>query len=180
MMACVITPGVPTAMPSAIVLVPCGWCVPLMALTMAGKARGLHADDLDAGLERLGRRGHAGDQPAAADGDHQHVQLGHGVQHLQPHRALAGDDGFVVVGVHEHQPFALGQLQGMGARLVERVAVQHHLGAKAARALDLHARREARHDDHGAHAQALRVVGHALRMVARAHGDHAALRARRR
>ena len=30
-------PGVPTAMPSAIVLVPCGWCVPLIALNIAGK-----------------------------------------------------------------------------------------------------------------------------------------------
>ena len=62
----------------------------------------------------------------------------------------------------------------MRARFVQGVAMQHDLGAKAARAFDLDARREARHHDHRAQAQALRVVGHALRVVARAHGDDAA------
>ncbi len=42
------------------------------------KARRLHADDLDARLERLGRRGHARHQAAAANGHHQRVQVGHG------------------------------------------------------------------------------------------------------
>jgi hypothetical protein len=62
----------------------------------------------------------------------------------------------------------------MGAGRIERVAVQHHLGAEAARAFDLHAGREARHHDQRAQAQPLRVIGHTLRMVAGRHGDHAA------
>ena len=70
---------------------------------------GWRADRSDAGPQRLGRRGHATDQPAAADRDHQRVQLRHVGQHLQCHRALAGHDGLVVVGVHEHQPLLLGQ-----------------------------------------------------------------------
>ena len=37
MISRVSTPGVPTAMPSAMVLLPCGCCVPWTALTMAGK-----------------------------------------------------------------------------------------------------------------------------------------------
>ena len=37
MISRVIRPGWPTAMPSAIVLAPCTWAVPWMALTMAGK-----------------------------------------------------------------------------------------------------------------------------------------------
>jgi hypothetical protein len=64
--------------------------------------------------------------------------------------------------------------QRMVARGVEGLAVQHHLGAEAARALDLHRGRELRHHDHRAQAQALRVVRHALRVVAGRGGDHAA------
>ena len=63
----------------------------------------------------------------------------HGLPASRAHRALAGDDGLVVVGMDEDQLLLLGQLQRMAARLVERVAVQHDFGAEAARALDLHA-----------------------------------------
>ena len=51
--------------------------------------------------------------------------------------------------------------------------MQHHLGPEAACALHLDAGREQRHHDHRLHAQPLRVVGHALGMVARRHGHHA-------
>jgi hypothetical protein len=90
---------------------------------------------------------------------------GCGLQHLQPHGALARDDGVVVVGVHEAQVLRRGELEGVGARLVQRVAMQHHLGTEAACALHLHAGGEAWHHDHRAQAQALRVVGHALAPV---------------
>ena len=53
--------------------------------------------------------------------------------------------------------------------------MQHDLSPKTARALYFDARREARHHDHGAQRQALRVVGHPLGVVARTHGNHAAL-----
>jgi hypothetical protein len=138
------------------------------------KALRLHAHHLDAQLERLGRRGHARDEAAAAHGEDEHVQPRLLAQHLQRQRALACGDGLVVVGVHEGQALLMGELVGMRACFLQRVAVQHHLGAEAARALHLHAGREARHDDHRAHAQALCVVGHALGMVARAHRHHAA------
>jgi hypothetical protein len=138
------------------------------------KPHRLHAHDLDAGLEGLGRGGDAADQAAAAHRDHEHVEVRHGLQHFQPHRALARDDGVIVVGVHEGQVLRCGELEGVGARLLQRVAMQHHLGTEAARALDLHAGGEARHHDHRAQAQALRVVGHTLRMVAGGHGHHAA------
>ena len=84
MMAWVILPGVPTAMPSAMVLPPWGSDACLHRVEHVGKAQRLHADDLDAGLERLGRHRDAGDQAAAADGHHQRVELRHGLQHLEP------------------------------------------------------------------------------------------------
>ena len=67
----------------------------------------------------------------------------------------------------------VGQRIGVLAGFFQRVAMQHHLGTKAACALHLYAGRKTRHHDHGAQSQPLRVVGHALRMVARAHGHHA-------
>ena len=73
----------------------------------------------------------------------------------------------------ESQTLGGGQLVSVLARGLQGVAVQHHLGTEAARALNLHAWGEARHDDHGANAQALRVVGQPLGMVARAHRHHA-------
>ncbi len=75
--------------------------------------------------------------------------------------------------MHKHQLLVLGHRIGMGAGLFQGVAMQHHLGTKAARALHLDTRREARHHDHRPHTQLLRMVGHALGMVARAHRDDA-------
>ncbi|MCY1365980.1 hypothetical protein D9M69_528560 [compost metagenome] len=74
--------------------------------------------------------------------------------------------------MHKHQAVARRQLARVGPGFVQRVAVQHHLGTKAACAFNFHARREARHHDHRTNAQALRVIRHALGMVAGAHGHH--------
>lgn len=75
-------PGELTAMPSAMVLTPPTCCVPLTTFTIA-EAIHLHADDLDRRPARAGRHRHARDQPAAADGDHQRVEVRHRVQHFQ-------------------------------------------------------------------------------------------------
>jgi hypothetical protein len=122
----------------------------------------------------LRRGGDARNEPAAADRHHQHVEVGHLLQHLEAHRALAGDHRGVVVGVDEGEAFARAErvrvLRGPG----ERVALEDHVGAVHLRALHLVVRGAARHHDHRAHAQARRVVGDALRVVAGAHGDDAA------
>ena len=94
---------------------------------------------------------------------------------LHAHRALPGDHFRIVVWVHEGERAFAFQPQRLGVRLGVRVAVQAHLGAARAHRIDLDARRGDRHDDGGAAAQALRGKGHALRMVARTRGDHAAL-----
>ena len=74
--------------------------------------------------------------------------------------------------MHKSQVFLLGQRQRMGACLVQCVTMQHHLGSETPGALDLDARREAGHHDDGTQAQPLRVIGHALSMVARTHCHH--------
>ena len=139
------------------------------------KPGGLHANDFNIGLQCLGRRGHACNQAAAAHGNYQRVQIRHFIQHFQTHGALAGHNGFVVIRVNKNQPFTFGQHQRMGARLIQRIAMHHHFSAKAPRAFNFDARCKARHHHHGAQAQTLRVISHALCVVARAHCNHAAL-----
>ena len=133
----------------------------------------LNAHHFDAGLQGLGRRGHAGYQPATADGHHQRVQIRNFLQHFQRHCALPGDDGFVIVGVHKGQLTLLGQCKRVCAGFFQRVSMQNDLGTKPACAVYLDAGREARHHDHRMQTQSLCVVRNALRMVARAHGNHA-------
>ena len=113
------------------------------------------------------------DQPATADRDHQHLEVGRRLQHLQGERALARDHGRVVERMDEGQAVALGDLPGMAGRILDALALEHHPGTEAPRVLDLHERRVARHDDGRRDAQAPRVVGDALRMIAGGHGDHA-------
>ena len=137
------------------------------------EALGLDADDVQVGADRLGRRRHAGDQAAAADRDDQGVDRRLLRQHLERDRALAGDDGEVVERMDDGEAALLGELQAGDARVVEGVAVEHDLGAEAARVLDLHARGEARHDDRRRDAQPLGVVRDRLGVVAGRDGEHA-------
>jgi hypothetical protein len=166
-------PGLLTAMPSAMVLAPCGVRAAGDGVHRAGKARRLHADHADAGLERLGRRGHAADQAAAANGTTSVSRSGCSASISSasvpwPAMMASSSNGCTKVSPCSR---ASACVRAGG---VERVAVQDHFGAEAARARHLHAGGEARHDDDGADAQALRMKRHALRVVAGAHGHHAA------
>ena len=93
---------------------PAAWCVPCTALTIAGKRVVCTPTISMPGLRARAATRHAGDQAAAADRHHQRVEIGHRIEHLERHRALAGDDRFVVVGMDEGQPFALRQLPAHG------------------------------------------------------------------
>ena len=68
---------------------------------------------------------------------------------------------------------SLRELEPARARVLEGVAVEHDLGAEAARALDLDRRREARHHDRRRDAHALGVVRDRLRVVAGRDREHA-------
>jgi hypothetical protein len=135
----------------------------------------LDADHADAGLERARRRRDAGDQAAAADRHDEHVELGHRLEHLEPDGALAFDDQRVLVRMHEDEVVALRELARMRAGLVKGFALQHHARAVHLGVLDLGVGRSLRHHDDRRDAEARRMVSDRLRVVARAHGDDAAL-----
>ena len=115
-------------------------------------------------------------EAAAADRHHEAIESGRSSKHLQRHRALAGDHRLVVVGVHEHQFFPVGEVVREGGRVGQRVALEPQVGAEHLGAAHLGVRRALGHHDDGADAQPRRVVRDALRVVARAHRDHAAAR----
>ena len=54
--------------------------------------QGFRAEDFDLRIARFCRDRIAGDQPAAADRDHQNIEVGHLLQHLKRDGALPGDD----------------------------------------------------------------------------------------
>ena len=96
------------------------------------------------------------------------------MQHFECQCALAGHHIRVVVGVNKKKILLLGQQQGVCPCLVQRVAVQDHIGTEVAGALHLDAGRQTGHDNHRAQPQALCMVSHALGVITRAHGNHTA------
>ena len=121
----VMRPGALTAMPSASVSPRIGKLLSLDQIVHRRIERGLHADDLDAGLQRLGGDRDAGDQAAAADRHQQHVEVGHRGQHLQRDGALAGDDQAIVIGMDEGQPVCAAMIGGeRGGFLEGRAALR--------------------------------------------------------
>ena len=160
-------------MPSAIVAWPDSLVAAVHRVPGRREALGLHADDADVGPHRLGRRRHAGDQAAAADRDDERVDRRLLRQHLERDRALAGDDVAVVERMDDRVAALGGEREAGDARVLEGVALQHDLGAEAARVLDLDARREARHHDRRRDAHALGVIRDRLRVVAGRDREHA-------
>ena len=78
------------------------------------------------------------------------------------------------VGVDEPEAAQLRELQAVAARVVERIAFENDWRREPARAVDLDRRRKPRHHDRRRDAQALCVMGHALRMVAGRNHTHTA------
>ena len=101
-------------------------------------------------------------------------------EELEADRALPGDDVLVVERVHERAVLALDELLTERHRLGHALAVQLDARAERLRAADLHVRSGLRHHDRGVDAEQPRVTGDGLRVVAGAHRDDAARRARPR
>ena len=92
---------------------------------------------------------------------------------LHRHGALASDGVRVVVGVHIDVALFFHQFQRIGQRLGEAVAVQHHLAAARAHAVDLDLRGGLGHHDGGLDPHVLGRQRQALGVIARRGGDHA-------
>ena len=132
---------------------------------------GLHADDLHAGIDLLDARGHTGEQSAAAGRHDDDVRRGQVAEDLQTERALTRNDLGVVVRVQERGVLLLADLARPGIGIIIAVAREHNGRAVALGGLRLGDRRGLGHDDRGRDAEAVRGVGHALRVVSGGRGD---------
>src|SRR5215475_2955817 len=139
----------------------------------AGVVLGFDADDADIGAFFLNCDGGAADQPASAHRHHDGVELHVFFEQFQADRSLPRDDGFIVEGMNERHPPFRRDVSSMSERLVIIRAVQHDLAAQVARVHDLDQRRGPGHDDGRFNSEPRRVIGHALRVIARAGGDDA-------
>ena len=138
-----------------------------------GCPRRLHAVHLALGAQALDGKGHARDQPAAADGHDHRVHILQLVQNFQADGALPGDHIVIVVGVDKgHAGFFL-QLHGFVVRIVIGALYQAHLSAQALGAFHLHNGCAVRHAHHAFNAHAGGGQRHALRMVSGAAGHNA-------
>ena len=142
------------------------------ALRIARKRSRLRAENTHARRERLDRRGHAADEPAAADRNDDRVELRALLQNLEPDSPLSRHDQLVI----ERRHYRRAPLGAEARRNVEplgRIA-QHELRAQCADARLLDGRGRARHDNAGMRAEALRGIGHRTAVVAGRGRDKAA------
>ena len=137
----------------------------------------LNANHLDLGPHGLDVIGHAGDEPATADGHKHRIQLAHVqalelAQYLHRHRTLAGNHIGVVKWVDKGQPFGCLQVNGMVVGIGVAVTVQHHFATEVFHGIDLELGRGGGHHDHGPRAQLGCAQGHTLGVVARRGANH--------
>ncbi|RMO16362.1 hypothetical protein ALQ46_05467, partial [Pseudomonas savastanoi pv. phaseolicola] len=106
------------------------------------------ADNLDLRSQVFDVRRDTRDQTATTDRYEYRVQLPRLLaKNLHRHGALPGNRVRVVIRVDVDEALFVDQLQRVGQRFGEGVAVQHHCGAPRAHAFDLDFRGRARHDD---------------------------------
>ena len=82
-------------------------------------ALGLDADDAGARPPCLDRGRDAADEPAAADADHDDVDVRHVVDDLETDRAVAGDDRRVVERVDEREALGVADPLHLGERFAD-------------------------------------------------------------
>ena len=134
-----------------------------------------HADDFDFGAHVFDKGRNARRQPAAADGDENGInRLRMLADDFHADGALSGDNVRVVEGRDVGQAAFGHQPDGVVVGIVVGCAFQYDFATAFFNGVYFDLRGGFGHDDGGAAAQRLCRKGHALRVVARAGGNHAA------
>ena len=88
-----------------------------------GRARRLHADDFDLRIQKLGQRGYACGQSAAADGHQNIIHKRQFLYNLHSDGSLSRSHGQIVKGMHKGVTVFRRQLLRMGTGLIVYVAM---------------------------------------------------------
>ena len=155
-------PGYLTAIPSAIVGRP------------GGIVRGFHPDQADGRIDGFGCDSDTSHQTAAADGYDDRVDIRLCQHHFQADGALASNDVWIVIGMDLGETVTGNQIVGQANQIAKLRSCLDDGCAEALRASHFGERRAGGHGDGGRNAQAARVIGDALGMIAGGDGDHAA------
>ena len=126
------------------------------------------------GIAELNRGGDAADQSTSADRDQHSFNVGEVFEDFEAHRALAGNDLFVIVGRHDRVAVLGGQFFGAQAALFTARADGDDLRSERGGGFELVLRSIARHHDDGLHPKRPRRIGHALPVIAAGIGNDAA------
>ncbi len=140
----------------------------------------LDADDPDLREEIFHVRTDAGDQPSAAHGDEDCVDLIARAltQDLHSDRALSGDDVRIVERVDEGELAISSERERVVIGMIVVIAIEHGFPAEIDDGLHLDLRRRLRHHDRRRNASMSRSERDALRMIAGRRTNHAAPRCR--
>ena len=137
-----------------------------------GRARRLHAVDLDSGVERFDCERHARYKSAAAHGHHDGVYVFELVYNFKPNRGLTCNHVVVVEGVDEGISLFFAQFFRIVVRIVVNARHKHNFGAVALGGLNLRYGRAVGHTYHRFNAEFFRSERHALRVVTRRTGHN--------
>ena len=118
-------------------------------------------------------RGHPRDQPAAADRRDEGVYDGRVLEHFDRGRARPGDHPTIVERMNEGVAALALQHPRVRVGGIERVALQDDRRAVALGLHHLHRRGVGGHHDRRGDPEPARVIGEALRVIARRRRDHA-------
>ena len=154
----------------------CAWCIRARYDIVHRRIEfGLDTDYPQVGTQSLGRRCHSGNEPAAAYGHHQGVDVGCVLKHFERHRSLPCNDIGLIERMHKGQAALAFQGTGMGIGGFEGFTVQHHGCAMGFGLHHFHGRGQFWHDDRDRNAKPFAMVGKALGMVSGGGCDDAIL-----
>ena len=136
-------------------------------------SRRLHSENLNRWIGFFDRAGDSANEPSAADGRDNDLDVRMLLQDFQSQSSLPGDDRVVVESVNQRQSVLPALLDGLFVGFVVIGAVQHNFGAVSASRRNFRQRRGKRHHDARLDVVPSRVVRDALRMIAGGGGDHA-------
>ena len=140
----------------------------------AGRVFRFNGNDFDLRHQLFDQHRHARGQATAAHRDEDAVEMGILLQQFQRQRALPGNHHRVVERRHPGEPLLLRQLNRFGFGFVKVGAVEQHFSAETAHRVDFDICGSNRHHDQRLQPQTSRRERHALGVVARRRGNHAA------
>ncbi len=147
--------------------VKCGYFPGLYGRLHTICTRRFHADNLNFGIQQLGKRRNARRQSAAANGNQNIIHERQFFDNFHRNRALTGRHLQIIKGMDKGITFFFRKLIRICTGFIINVTVQNNFRSVAFRSVDLDERRRRRHNDGRLNVVAFGRIGNTLRMISR-------------